>query len=268
MHPRVYALLTAFFLLPTVNACSDNPADWAPLVTAIGRAAPAIASAAPSVVETVKKLQPSPTPTPKPVGVRAVLDDMTIKVGDTRDILPYLRDFDGMIPLPDELNWDVSNPSILTINRADGTIRGGSAGKAVVYAFLRSNGANRAQITIEVLDTVLVRQVTIIPARLALPVGESRRVRAEVEMADGEINSNVNWSSSDSTIAQVNPTTGEVNPLKPGRVTIVASYAVDSRYKGLLDLSVREPEEATAASPAVSPAPVTDANASAPTPTL
>lgn len=258
MHPRVYALLTACFLLPTVNACSDNPADWAPLVTAIGRAAPVIASAAPSVVETVKKLQPSPTPTPKPVGVRAVLDEMTIKVGDSRDILPYLRNFEGMIPLPDELNWEVSNPSILTINRNDGTIRGGSAGKAVVYAFLRSNGANRAQMTIEVLDTVLVRQVSIVPARLVLPVGESRRVRAEVEMADGEINSNVNWSSSDDTIARVNPTTGEVNPLRAGRVTIVASYAVDTRYKGLLDLTVRDPEEGNSATPTVSPAPVAD----------
>lgn len=266
MHPRVYALLTAFFLLPTMNACSDNPADWAPLVTAIGRAAPTIASAAPSVVETVKKLQPSPTPTPKPVGVRAVLDEMTIKVGDSRDILPYLRNFDGLIPLPDELNWEVSNPSILTINGSDGTIRGGSAGKAVVYAFLRSDGTNRAQMTIEVLDTVLVRQVTILPARLALPVGESRRVRAEVEMADGEINSNVNWSSSDDTIARVNPTTGEVNPLRAGRVTIVASYAVDTRYKGLLDLTVRDPEEAAVATSAVSPAPVVAAGAAAPKP--
>jgi hypothetical protein len=249
MHPRVYAFATVCFLLPAMNACSDNPADWAPLVTAIGRAAPAIASAAPAVVDTVKKLQPSPTPTPKPVGVRAVLEGMTLKVGDSRDILPYLRNFDGLIPLPDELDWSVSNPSILTINRNDGTIRAGSAGTAVVYAFLRSNGANRAQMTIEVLETVLVRQVSILPPRLVLSVGESRRVRAEVEMADGEINSNVNWSSSDDTVARVNPTTGEVNPLRPGRVTIVASYAVDTRYKGLLDLTVREEEQPAPAGP-------------------
>ncbi|MEB3197988.1 MAG: Ig-like domain-containing protein [Candidatus Sericytochromatia bacterium] len=257
MHPRVYAFMATLTLIPAVQACSDDPRDWVPLVTAIGRAAPVIASAAPVVVDAVKQLTPSPTPTPKPVGLRAAVKEVTIKAGDFKDLLPYLRTFEGDIPTLDEIDWTVSNPAIVSLNRKEGRVKGVSAGQAVVFAFLKSAPKNKAQISLDVLDVVLVKDVSIIPARLSLKPGESRKVQAEVTLASGEINANVNWSSSDDTVARVNPTTGEVSAVAPGRVTIVAAYAADPRYKGLLNLTVTATEGTTpsdGASPAASPA--------------
>jgi hypothetical protein len=238
MRHRFLALVTGLALIPTLHACSDNPRDWVPLIAAIGRAAPAIASAAPKVVDAVQKLQPSPTPTPRPIGVRAAIREVSIKRGDFKDLVPYLRTLDGDIPTLDELEWEVSNRSVLTLNAKEGRVRGASKGEAVVYAYLKRDPQVKAGITVTVLDTVLVREVTVNPPSLTLAAGESRKVKAAVRMMSGEVNGNVSWSSSDSTIATVNPTNGEVTALSEGWVTIVAAYAADTRYKGLLDLRV------------------------------
>ncbi|MEB3223755.1 MAG: Ig-like domain-containing protein [Candidatus Sericytochromatia bacterium] len=253
MRHRFLALLTGLALIPTLNACSDNPRDWVPLITAIGRAAPVIASAAPKVVDAVQKLQPSPTPTPKPIGVRAAAREVTIKRGEFKDLVPFLRTLDGEVPTLDELDWEVSNPAVATLNRKDGRVKGASAGESVVYAYLRKDPTLKAAITVNVLDTVLVREVSVTPATLTLTIGESRKAKAAVRMMSGEVNGNVTWSSSDSTIATVNPTNGEVTALAEGWVTIVATYAADTRYKGLLDVQVIA--AGGGASPAPTPAP-------------
>ncbi|MEB3329520.1 MAG: Ig-like domain-containing protein [Candidatus Sericytochromatia bacterium] len=254
MLHRFLAVVTGVALVPTLHACSDNPRDWVPLITALGRAAPVIASAAPKVVDAVQRLQPSPTPTPRPIGVRAVIRDVSIKRGDFKDLMPYLRTLDGDIPTLDELGWEVSNRSVVTLNAKEGRVQGASKGEAVVYAFLKRDPKVKAGITVSVLDTVLVREVMVTPPALTLAVGESRKVKAAVRMMSGEVNGNVGWSSSDSTIATVNPTNGEVTALAEGWVTIVATYAADTRYKGLLDLRVVAPG-GEGASPAPTPAP-------------
>jgi hypothetical protein len=74
---------------------------------------------------------------------------------------------------------------------------------------------------------------------------ESLRLIAEVQLADGQINGNVQWSSSDDTIATVNPTTGKVTALREGRVTVVAAYALDPKVKGLAVLTIVADKAAT-----------------------
>jgi hypothetical protein len=74
---------------------------------------------------------------------------------------------------------------------------------------------------------------------------ESLRLVAEVQMADGQIHGNVQWSSSDDTIATVNPTTGAVKALREGRVTVVAAYALDPKVKGLAVLTIVKDKAAT-----------------------
>ncbi|GEM_PF-3165671 len=237
-------------VLATTFACTVyNTNAWGPLIESVSEEeAIAIDSTErdTDVIGLIHRLTPTPTPTPRPVGLVAAQQMFTVEVGRDLDLLPSLRTLDGDIPGVREVEWSTSNSSLVSIDTQTGRIRGASPGTAVIYARFKGSpvGSARATLTIEVLDTVLVEQVSVTPASLTLTVGESRKAIAEVRMANGEINGNVNWSSSDDTIARVNRTTGEVNAVAPGRVTIVATYALESRYRGLLALTVVGPSPA------------------------
>lgn len=229
--------------MATGVGCTGSPRDWVPLVEAMSDAAPVVASAAPTVIDLVHQLTPTPTPTPRPVGLVTSSRFFVLEVGKEQDLLPHLRNLDGDIPIAREVEWSTSNRALISLDADTGRIKGTSPGTAVVYARLKGapSTSARATFTIEILDTTLVKQVRLNPDSLRLMVGESRKIVAEVLMANGEINGNVNWSSSDDTIAVVNRTTGEVSAVTPGRVTIVAAYAPEPRYKGLLEVTVAGP---------------------------
>jgi hypothetical protein len=88
-------------------------------------------------------------------------------------------------------------------------------------------------------------KVLVSPGKPVMEPEESLRLIAEVQLADGQINGNVQWSSSDDTIATVNPTTGKVTALREGRVTVVAAYALDPKVKGLAVLTIVADKAAT-----------------------
>jgi hypothetical protein len=81
-------------------------------------------------------------------------------------------------------------------------------------------------------------RVDVSPSRWALAVGDRQTLTAAVRLTDGQINGNVQWSSSDDTVATVNPATGDVTALRPGLVTIVAAYTVNPQWRGLAEISV------------------------------
>lgn len=80
--------------------------------------------------------------------------------------------------------------------------------------------------------------VAVSPGYLTLAPASSQKLMAIVKGADGQITQNVAWSSSDGTVAEVNPTTGEVFALKEGWVTIVAAYALDVKIQALTTVHV------------------------------
>jgi hypothetical protein len=231
-----------------LSACS-NINDLVPVIDALARAAPVIASAAPVVAENLERFVPSPTPvptptpTPSPRGLVASVSALTLRVGDHCDLLPLLRDLDGVAPAALEVQWRVDNPAVLLMDADIGRGQAASSGQTVVTASLKGQTGRVAQFAVDVQDRRLVQEVRVQPGRLTLPPGGRRQLVAEVRMTDGQINGNVQWSSSDNTIATVNATTGEVNALREGRVTIVAAFAPDTRYKGVLELTVEAPPE-------------------------
>jgi hypothetical protein len=118
-------------------------------------------------------------------------------------------------------------------------------GRAIISGSLASDSASRVAIEVSVVEKHAVLQVNVDPPTPKLALQQSIPLKARVTMADGQINGNVTWGSSDSTIAAVNPTTGEVTALREGRVTIVASYAADPRYKGLAEIEITKEAIAT-----------------------
>jgi sugar lactone lactonase YvrE len=160
-------------------------------------------------------------------------------VGSEHDLLPLIRTAaDNRVPVQ-ALEWVVSNPAVLSIDALTGRAKALSAGTVVVTVRTPGVEAGSAQIVVTVTDKQISGpEITVVPMMSHLAVGESVSLQAQVRLPDGQVNGNVVWSSSDSTIASVNPSSGVATVLKPGRVTILASYLVDSRFSGLATLMV------------------------------
>ena len=84
-----------------------------------------------------------------------------------------------------------------------------------------------------------VSEVQIIPERLVIEANKSSSATGSVRYADNTVDSNLIWSSSDNTIASVDPDSGQVTGLKAGEVTIIASASRDNNKRAALQVSVR-----------------------------
>lgn len=165
--------------------------------------------------------------------MRALDSNLVVTVGSERDLLPFIREHDtGQIPITGVV-WYVSNPALLQIDPTTGRAKALGRGDVVVTASRgEAAGAPPAQLIISIVDeeSVLVKEVSVTPAAKRMQLDESIMLQASVRMADGQLNGNVIWASSDSTVAAVNSTTGEVRALRAGNVTIVAAYAAEKRW--------------------------------------
>jgi uncharacterized protein YjdB len=137
----------------------------------------------------------------------------------------------------DDLIWKSKNKDIAIIDSSTGKLRALKEGNTVIVVSLKNNQDIFATIDLKVKKKKVVSKIQIIPSEFTLNVGQSRELIAEVYLIDGQVNSNVSWSSSDNTIAVVSKT-GKVTALKKGKVTIVATYNLDISYKAVSLLEV------------------------------
>lgn len=170
----------------------------------------------------------------------AIQPTIAFKVGEEKDLLPFIRVQEtGAVPfIP--LTWAISNPALLSINAATGRAKGLGPGSAVVQVRAQGFPAGIAQLIIELVGNgpAVVKDVLVLPSSHHAAVGDFIVLQAQVFLPDGQINGNVGWASSDNTIATVNPTNGVVTALRPGRVTIIAGYAPYPEFKGVADIFV------------------------------
>lgn len=108
-------------------------------------------------------------------------------------------------------------------------------------AVVSPNGQGGNGSSASTAPTKAVARVTLAPDSLVLNEGTSRTdLLATVNYVDGTKDANVVWSSSDDRIATVEPTTGRVQAVKEGNVSIVAAAVSDPAQKATLQLSVRK----------------------------
>lgn len=177
------------------------------------------------------------------------VSNLTLGTGQTYSLGTSVKDANGLVP--EGISWRSSDNSVATVDPSSGAISAVGPGDAVVTAFYQSNPSVAAQVTIRVTQTPTVSLIRIKPSSFELAVGNTQQVTAEVDLPDGEINSNVVWSSSDNTVVTINQTSGVVTALKPGIATIIGAYAVDPTYKGLANVTVLP----LGATPAPTPSP-------------
>lgn len=161
---------------------------------------------------------------------------LKLETAQAKALAPLLQDAAGQ-PVTAPLTWSSTAKGVVSVDD-NGLVKAVGRGSATIVVSLLTQPSVRAEIPVEVGTNRSSIAVRVTPDSPTLAVGERVTLRGEVTLADGQIKADIAWTSSDNTIAVVNGTTGEVNALKPGRVTIVGAYASDPTYSARADVTV------------------------------
>jgi hypothetical protein len=225
----------------------------------------------------VGSASPFGTPTPLPeLDIRPAKNRIKLSVGQKLDLEELIEDEEWWET--ESLWWTSSDPDVVAVDEWSIYAEGVRGGTAVLTGSLEEDGYKPLSIRV-VVDVAgpaapappSVKFINVTPDRPVLPVGQEVKLVASVKMANGEVNANVAWSTSDATIAVVNPTNGVVSAVREGKVTIIAAYAPDMSQRALVEVTVAPqrsvPSDAPTPPPDVaSPSPQPSASASPPNP--
>lgn len=90
------------------------------------------------------------------------------------------------------------------------------------------------------LKDLAVSRVQVIPENLVIEEGEKGKFTGSVIYVDDTRNTALKWSSSDNTVAVINPDTGEVSGVSSGVVTILAVSQRDPSKRTTATVTVRK----------------------------
>ena len=127
------------------------------------------------------------------------------------------------------LLWYSDNPDVASVE--DGVIYANSIGTARITAVAKDTSGKSAYCNVTVTSDVLVNRVIVEPSSLTLTVGESEYLY-ETVLPNNAANTCVIWSSSDTSVATVNPTSGLVYAQGEGTATIYATAQDGSGKQG------------------------------------
>jgi uncharacterized protein YjdB len=175
----------------------------------------------------------------KDKGIKAIIIDPTnivLQTGEEKLLTGTLYFEQGQADNTNiNIEWLSEDRSIVDVDK-NGKIKAIKQGETGIIAkYKYSNTANRT--IVRVVSNKIIEKIAITPNYLNLKVGDSANALATVFLSDGTKNSNIEWSSSDNTIATVNDN-GRITTKKIGLTTIVATYKLDSIYKGSVDVNV------------------------------
>lgn len=202
---------------------------------------------------------------PPRIGIQQLTPGLTLMPGETFILSQIMRTPDGEALNASNSRWQTDHPEVVSLDATIGLLTARAVGNAVVTVTLTRAPNVQAHLNVTVHNARQVRQIDVDPAALSLAPGQRRGLTANVRMANGEINGDVVWSSSDTTRATVDPVGGDVTAIAPGVVTIRASYRLNPKFFGLCELDVvpagapapaaEGPRPAAAQTPKPSPTP-------------
>lgn len=133
------------------------------------------------------------------------------------------------------VTWTTSDPAVATITD-DGTVTAIGGGTATITA---SAGGQSAACTVNV--NVPLTGIKIKDAADSVSRGNTLPLSAELEPVDATVNPKaVEWSSSDPTIASVDPATGLVTGLKEGTTKITVTTKTTPSFSAEKEITVTE----------------------------
>ena len=131
------------------------------------------------------------------------------------------------------VTWSSSDTSVATVTNA-GLVRGVAAGTATITATSAADSTKKATCAVTV-TAIPVESVSLNKTSTTLTVGAAETLSATVQPSNAT-NKNVNWSSSNESVATVSG--GRVTAVAVGTATITATSAADSEKKATCAVTV------------------------------
>lgn len=131
------------------------------------------------------------------------------------------------------VTWTSSTPAVATVSNA-GVVSAKTVGTATITATANNGIKGSCTLTVK---PVLVTSVSITPATLDLGANTSETLTATV-LPNNASDKTVKWSSSNSSVASVDATTGEVTGINSGTATITATANDGSGKKATCAVTV------------------------------
>ena len=152
--------------------------------------------------------------------VRIVPATLGVNVGRTGQLVAEPLSGDGTVLSGRVVVWTSANESIATVDD-NGVVTGVAAGTATIRATSEGK-VGTASVTV---TPVAVQSVTVAPTSADLVPGDTRQFEATTKDEAGNALAGraVAWTSSDESVATVNPTTGLVTAGGAGSATITAA---------------------------------------------
>lgn len=178
---------------------------------------------------------------PAVLGVEVQAPRTTLQIGESVQATAQVRTQGAAST---SVNWTSSAPGVLSVE-ANGTLQALAAGQATVTATSAADPSQRGQLTVTVQAAPTpapgprVERVTVTPASVALAVGQTQALTAQVEVTGGASQA-VNWRSSDPAVAAVDAV-GRVTALKAGQAVITATSAADAGKSASSTVTVSAP---------------------------
>lgn len=102
------------------------------------------------------------------------------------------------------------------------------------------DGENKAPDVNKVSQDVLeVKSVEVFPSNISLGTGELKRIKATVKYSNSNVDENVNWSTSDSSVAIITKD-GLIIPNKEGKITLQAISKLDPKKFATVEVNITQ----------------------------
>lgn len=161
------------------------------------------------------------TVTQSVTGMSLAFDSLKIARGKSRTLKANIEPADATNK---KIHWETSDDSVVTVT-SSGVLRAVGAGNATILATTEDGGYS-AYCNVTVY--VAVTGVTLSASKVLIPKGEKRILTATIAPADA-LNQELTWTSSDESVAKVDPITGQVTGRAKGTAKITVTTA-DGNY--------------------------------------
>ena len=147
------------------------------------------------------------------------VSSLVLRVGECDDLNVEVCPTDAVNQL---IRWTSSNTSVVWVNEATGWVEAKGVGTATIYATAQDGTGVKGSCAVQVQAPITVQGIDICCDTHTMKVGETAYLSYDIYPADAT-NKSVMWCSTDTSVAEVNSTTGRILAKKAGSTIITVS---------------------------------------------
>jgi uncharacterized protein YjdB len=163
---------------------------------------------------------------------------LNLNKGASGELIPVFAPADATAR---DIIWLSSNSAVATV--ANGAVAGVGGGTATITAISSANSNISARATVSV--TAALTGISVRPATLRLGTGSTSQLTVTYEPSDTTAERDISWSSGNSAVATVDPSTGEITAVSTGSATITATSKATSSISASATVNVVVPDPIT-----------------------